>query len=544
MADDTGTPFNNGLGTGATSGSTVTQSNPTISNPTDNPVTGTFADTGGSTTTGTTTNYTSPGTTTTNYSSPSTTNNGTSSSGVSNTSAPEAPSTTSGFAGALGAGLNPQAAPPDNFSNSGSLDYTAPAAPPSPVSQAASPFSRNHRTMAGNPVTGATYTEGLSQPTYDPNDGIMSMAEAEARYNLNNPSTPDGKVDNELSGPQTVAGGTGDALSPAAPMGAFGPRTAPPGTDYLGSMAGIGMPPDITHPLTENFPARQMMTMAPRVTVPQFSLPTSDPQQAPPTQDPQVPNNQTTVAMSSPSMVGQMPRTLQEQLALAREDTPVPQKTDAIEVVGTPENVPPSVIARYNDLFNPANRPSYPHSSTQAGGIFDQNQAPATQVAGIYGPQMPDSVAPGQQMASPSQGSTPPVKDPGYTKADALKDGVNATVSVVPGVNVANIIAGIAGKSLGDLAKDDYERFNKLSPQDKIAFAQGIRDQVNSGGLTSNNNYTPYGGDSSASGSGSGTKDPLDTRHMSRGLAALWKSIKSKPYTPPKPHYYGGNSFA
>lgn len=102
-------------------------------------------------------------------------------------------------------------------------------------------------TMAGNPATGATYTAGSATPTYDPNDGIVSTAEAEARYNA-------AQAMNSAFG---VGGSAPSAPSaPAAPDGAFGPRANPAASYMSDVMGGLLGPVGTVGPLTGSPPPK------------------------------------------------------------------------------------------------------------------------------------------------------------------------------------------------------------------------------------------------------------------------------------------------
>jgi hypothetical protein len=143
-------------------------------------------------------------------------------------------------------------------------------------------------TMAGNPVTGATYTAGSPTPTYDANDGIVSMAEAEARYN----------AAQALNGALGIGPGTSAPSAPAAPGGLYGPR-ANPGADYISSvMGGILGPVGPVSPLSGTPPAKaitdrvnpaygqsQLAMADPRRSI--GTMPPSVPGSLPPSQEPQ-----------------------------------------------------------------------------------------------------------------------------------------------------------------------------------------------------------------------------------------------------------------
>lgn len=103
-------------------------------------------------------------------------------------------------------------------------------------------------TMAGNPTTGAVYSAGSPAPTYDANDGIVSTAEAEARYN----------AAQALNGALGIGPGPSAPPTPSAPDGLYGPR-ANPGADYISSvMGGILGPTGPTTGLMSGPPAKSI----------------------------------------------------------------------------------------------------------------------------------------------------------------------------------------------------------------------------------------------------------------------------------------------
>lgn len=324
-------------------------------------------------------------------------------------------------------------------------------------------------TMAGNPATGATYTAGSATPTYDPNDGIVSTAEAEARYNA-------AQAMNSAFG---VGGSAPSAPSaPAAPDGAFGPRANPAASYMSDVMGGLLGPVGTVGPLTGSPPPKAITDrVAPPAAPPvAMSQPTYDPLSsireailgvptvptAPPTQYP-VAGRTDRLDIMDPARTDRLPSPASPPPA-SNSSTVAMNNTGAtaglaqdIQNAGLPGAAPASIYAGYGAPFNATTNAMMRDIALNSGQPVPASGMPPSEYSG-YGAPFNAEVQIGQWEnvdPPPADGSAAPSQQAGQPQtidelgnrvsyeADKARDGFKNLLGKISDAIVGgNITAG------------------------------------------------------------------------------------------------------